>query len=48
MGTEHTYFKGDAIENELLVLMFKKMFNGRSVEQDLVFQPDKNSYKLDS
>jgi esterase/lipase superfamily enzyme len=48
VGTEHTYFKGDAIENELLMVMFKKMFNGRPVEQDLEFQPDKNSYKLDS
>jgi hypothetical protein len=46
VGREHTYFKGDAVDNESLRLMFKAMFNGRSVEQDLEFQPDYNSYKL--
>ena len=47
VGSEHTYFKGDAIGNESLKFLFKRMFNGRPVEQFLEFQPDKNSYKLD-
>lgn len=47
VGSEHTYFKGDAIANESLKFIFKEMFNGRAVEQHLQFQPDNNSYKLD-
>ena len=48
VGSEHTYFKGDAVENESLRFMFKEMFNGRPVEQNLKYYPDNNSYKLDS
>jgi hypothetical protein len=48
VGSEHTYFKGDAVENELLKFMFKEMFNGRPVEQYLKYQADKNSYKLEA
>ena len=48
VGSEHTYFKGDAVENESLRFMFKEMFNGRPVEQHLEFYPDNNSYKLGS
>ena len=46
VGSEHTYFKGEAIENESLKFIFGEMFNGRPVEQYLKFQPDSNSYKL--
>ena len=48
VDSEHTYFKGDAVENESLKFMFKEMFNGRPVEQHLKYYPDNNSYKLDS
>jgi len=46
VGSEHTYFKGDAIANESLKFIFKEMFNGRPVEQHLEFQSDNKSYKL--
>lgn len=49
VGSEHTYFKGDAAENnETLKTLFTDIFNGRSVEQRLVYKPDNNSYKLSS
>ena len=48
VGTEHAYFKGDAISNESLKFMFNEMFNGRAVEHHLKYWPDNNSYKLDS
>jgi esterase/lipase superfamily enzyme len=46
VGSEHTYFKGDAIANDSLKFIFKEMFNGRPVEQHLQFQSDNKSYKL--
>ena len=46
VGTEHSYFKGDAIGNESLKYMFTEMFNGRAVEHHLEYWPDNNSYKL--
>ncbi len=48
VGTEHSYFKGDAIGNESLKFMFNQMFNGRAVEHHLKYWPDNNSYKLES
>ena len=48
VGSEHTYFKGDATENESLKFIFGEMFNGRPVEQHLEFKPDSNSYKLNA
>ena len=48
VGTEHSYFKGDAIGNESLKFMFNEMFNGRAVEHHLKYWPDNNSYKLES
>jgi len=46
--SEHTYFKGDAIDNESLKFIFGEMFNGRPVEHHLKYQADNNSYKLES
>ena len=48
VGTEHSYFHGDAIGNDSLKFLFKEIFNGRAVEHRLKYWPDNNSYKLDS
>jgi esterase/lipase superfamily enzyme len=48
VGTEHSYFKGDSVGNESLKYIFSEMFNGRAVENHLIYWPDNNSYKLDS
>ncbi len=40
--------KGDAVGNESLKYIFNEMFNGRAVENHLIYWPDNNSYKLDS
>ena len=48
VDSEHTYFKGDAIENKSLKFMFNEMFNGRPVEHKLSYQAENNSYKLKS
>jgi esterase/lipase superfamily enzyme len=47
VGSEHTYFKGDAMANESLKFIFTEMFNGRPVEQYLKYHSDNKSYKLD-
>ncbi len=47
VGSEHTYFKGDAVKNMALRNMFSEMFNGRSVEGGLKYQADSNSYKFE-
>ncbi len=47
VGSEHTYFKGDAVKNEALLKMFSAMFNGRTVEAELEYQSDSNSYKFE-
>jgi len=46
VGSEHTYFKGDAMGNKSLKKLFTDMFNGRSVEQNLTYHADNNSYKF--
>ncbi len=47
VGRGHTYFKGDAVrDNELLKEIFKGMFTGASVERQLKYQMDKNSYVI--
>ena len=47
VGSEHTYFKGDAVKkNAALKEMFHEMFNGRSVEGMLGYRADNNSYRL--
>jgi len=47
VGSEHTYFKGDAMKNNALKEMFTEMFNGRAVEGLLKYHADNNSYKFD-
>lgn len=47
VGSEHTYFKGDAMKNTALKELFTEMFNGRPVEGLLKYHPDNNSYKFD-
>lgn len=46
VGSEHTYFKGEAILNQSLKNMFDGMFNGRVVEESMTYRADKNSYRL--
>lgn len=47
LGSEHTYFKGDPVEkNKLLKAMFRNMFNGNTVEENLKYRADNNTYKL--
>jgi len=48
VGSEHTYFKGDAVKkNAALKEMFHEMFNGRSVEGLLKYHADNNSYRFE-
>jgi len=47
VGSEHTYFKGDAMKNDALKEMFTGMFNGRPVEGLLKYHADNNSYKFE-
>ncbi len=47
VGSEHTYFKGDAVEkNAALKQLFHEIFNGRSVEGMLDYRADNNAYRL--
>jgi len=47
VGSEHTYFKGHAVqENQELKTIFGHMFNGQAVEQMLDYRADNNTYKL--
>jgi esterase/lipase superfamily enzyme len=47
VGSEHTYFKGKAVEkNAELKAMFDGMLNGEAVEDTLDFHADKNLYTL--
>ena len=47
VGREHSYFKGDCIENKTALReVFKGMFAGESVEDELKFLADKNTYVL--
>lgn len=46
VGSMHSYFTGDAMENIKLKEMFSAMFNGKAVEGQLDYQTDSNSYIL--
>jgi len=46
VGSEHTYFKGSAMQNLALKKLFTTMFNGRPVEGMLKYHADNNSYKF--
>ena len=47
VGSEHTYFKGDAVaKNKTLKALFEGMFNGKSIEEKLVYRVDNNTHKL--
>lgn len=47
VGSEHTYFKGDTVNNnEALKTLFADMFNGKPVELLLKYHADMNTYKL--
>ena len=47
IGTDHTYFKGESVnENNALKVIFEGMFNGKVVEPLLDYQVDMNTYKL--
>lgn len=46
VGNLHSYFVGDAMKNVELKKMFTGMFNGESVENQLFYQADSNSYIL--
>lgn len=48
VGSEHSYFKGSSVKNnKRLSAMFSAMFNGLSVEHELQFNVDSNTYTLD-
>ena len=48
VGSEHTYFKGDAVnKNAGLKSMFDGMFNGQAIEDELAYHADKNIYRLE-
>ncbi len=47
VGTEHTYFKGDAVKvNRQLKAVFDGMFKGMAVEEYLDYRVDKNLYVM--
>ena len=46
VGSEHTYFKGDAVGNPALKQLFAAAFAGRAVEGEMAYRPDKNTYHL--
>lgn len=45
VGTQHTYFKGDATNNTVLKSLFSGIFNGQSVEHLADYHTDLNTYK---
>jgi len=47
VGSEHTYFKGDAVnKNADLKVLFNGMINGEAVEDTLQYHADKNLYVM--
>jgi len=47
VGREHTYFKGDSVKNNVVLRgLFEAMFTGKSVEDTLEYQVDKNTYVI--
>ena len=49
IGSDHTYFKGDSVsDNAELNAIFRGMFKGLSIEKNLLYQADNNSYVLNS
>jgi len=47
LGSEHTYFKGDAVKaNADIKKFFKDIFNGRAADGYLSYRPDINAYRL--
>lgn len=46
VGSEHTYFKGEAIKNKLLKEMFTSMFQGETVERSMEYFVQSNSFRL--
>lgn len=47
VGTEHAYFKGDAVrKNPDLRLLFARLFEGEVAERDLAYRADVNAYVL--
>jgi len=46
VGSKHSYFVGKSMENVNLKSMFTAMFNGKSVENELNYRADSNTYVL--
>lgn len=47
VGSAHAYFEGDLIvKNRKLKKVFKKMFNGQTVEDDLTYDSDSHLYRV--
>lgn len=47
LGSEHTYFKGDAaIANQELKLLFSEMFKGEPIDDRLSYHTDTNTYNF--
>tara|TARA_R110000868_G_scaffold395610_1_gene667410 strand:+ start:252 stop:551 length:300 start_codon:yes stop_codon:yes gene_type:complete len=45
IGSEHTYFKGDALENVLVKTLFTNMFSGDVAERELPYFVLDNAYR---
>lgn len=46
VDTSHSYFVGDAMKNIALKNMFTGMFNGQSIDNQLIYHADSNSYVI--
>lgn len=46
IGSEHTYFKGDAINNRHVKGLFRDMFRGEAVEEEMSYRVDNNTYRM--
>ena len=46
MGSEHTYFKGDALRNTRVKTLFSSMFGGHSVENTLDYLAHNNTFRI--
>ena len=46
VGSEHSYFQGEAIENPTIKRLFSKMFAGEVVEREMHYDANENVYRL--
>ncbi len=46
VGSEHSYFQGEAIKNPTIERLFSKMFAGEVVEREMQYDANENVYRL--